>query len=439
MWIKTGLQKDGGDHRHALPLVARRRRLRLIRVASTFYTGALQTVTYKIPPTSSRAPRLHQQAALRAQARARHAAAALRHGVPDRQGGRAAGLDPADMRRRNLAEPFTKTANHLTVTHHRPRRVHRPRGRGLRLAAEARRRPPPGRGIGIACSSYLTGAGTAIYWNDMPHSGVVVRADRSGLASPYSAAPPTSGRARTRSWPTWWRRCSASRPRISVCTGGHRPDAGGSGLLLVAGDAHGGQCRHPGGGAAAGEIFDAVATKLEVEPERLPRGTRRVFVTDDEDRGVTFAEAVVLAESRLGVLAFPGSYAPPKRAGQVQRRRRRALAVLFLLGVRGRGGRGRGHRRGQADRDLDRPRRRPRAQPAAGRGPGGGLDLHGARRGAHGGAGLPEGRAQDPLDARVQEPDHARDAGDPHHPRGDRRSRGPVRRQGSAGRGRSCR
>src|SRR5262245_65778751 len=42
---------------------------------------------------------------------------------------------------------------------------------------------PPGRGIGIACSSYLTGAGTAIYWNDMPHSGVVVRADRSGLVA----------------------------------------------------------------------------------------------------------------------------------------------------------------------------------------------------------------------------------------------------------------
>ena len=26
----------------------------------------------------------------------------------------------------------------------------------------------------------MTGAGTAIYWNDMPHSGVMVRADRSG-------------------------------------------------------------------------------------------------------------------------------------------------------------------------------------------------------------------------------------------------------------------
>jgi CO/xanthine dehydrogenase Mo-binding subunit len=39
-------------------------------------------------------------------------------------------------------------------------------------------------------------------------------------------------------------------------------------------------------------------------------------VEDDEDKGVSFADAVVLGESMHGVLAFPGSYAPPKRAGK---------------------------------------------------------------------------------------------------------------------------
>src|SRR5258708_14711042 len=92
------------------------------------------------------------------------------------------GLDPADMRRRNLAEPFVKPANHLTVTTIGL-------GECIDRVVEAsgwrekRRTLPPGKGIGIACSSYLTGAGTAIYWNDMPHSGVVVRADRSGLVA----------------------------------------------------------------------------------------------------------------------------------------------------------------------------------------------------------------------------------------------------------------
>ena len=37
---------------------------------------------------------------------------------------------------------------------------------------------PYGQGIGIACSSYMCGAGLPIYWNDMPQSGVQLRLDR---------------------------------------------------------------------------------------------------------------------------------------------------------------------------------------------------------------------------------------------------------------------
>ncbi len=39
---------------------------------------------------------------------------------------------------------------------------------------------PPGRGLGLACSSYLCGAGLPIYWNTMPQSGVQLKLDRGG-------------------------------------------------------------------------------------------------------------------------------------------------------------------------------------------------------------------------------------------------------------------
>src|SRR2546422_10626407 len=41
------------------------------------------------------------------------------------------------------------------------------------------RKLPDGKGIGLACSSYITGAGLPIYWNPMPHSGVQLKCDRS--------------------------------------------------------------------------------------------------------------------------------------------------------------------------------------------------------------------------------------------------------------------
>src|SRR3954454_985556 len=47
---------------------------------------------------------------------------------------------------------------------------------------------PRGRGVGLACSSYLSGAGLPIYWNDMPHSGVQLKLDRSGGVTAFCGA-----------------------------------------------------------------------------------------------------------------------------------------------------------------------------------------------------------------------------------------------------------
>src|SRR3989440_629527 len=60
----------------------------------------------------------------------------------------------------------------------------------------------------------------------------------------------------------------------------------------------------------------AVARKFEVAAERLVFRDRKVGVPDDWEKAVPFSQAVELAEAMHGVLAFPGSYAPPKRAGK---------------------------------------------------------------------------------------------------------------------------
>jgi len=53
-----------------------------------------------------------------------------------------------------------------------------------------------------------------------------------------------------------------------------------------------------------------------VPAERLVFRDRKVGVPDDWEKAMPFPQAVELAESMHGVLAFPGSYAPPKRAGK---------------------------------------------------------------------------------------------------------------------------
>ena len=316
MWIKTGFTKDGaitGMHfRSWLDGGA----YGSYGVASTFYTGALQTVTYKIPVYKFEGARIFTNKPPCGPKRG--------HGTPqprfavECQIDKAAeqlGLDPADMRRRNLTEPFTKTANHLTVST-------TGLGECIDRVVEAsgwrqkRGKLPPGRGIGIACSAYMTGAGTAVYWNDMPHSGVVVRADRSGLVAVLCGATDIGqGSDSVLAYlvaevlgiqPKDIRVHPADTDLTPVDLGSYS-----SRVTLMAGNA-----AIQAATRLRDRIFEATAKKLEVAPDQLAARDRRVFVIDDPDKGMSFAEAVVLGESMHGVLAFPGSYAPPKRAGK---------------------------------------------------------------------------------------------------------------------------
>src|SRR5580765_4657483 len=149
-------------------------------VASTFYTGALQTVTYDIPRYRFRGCRVFTNKPPCGPKRG--------HGTPQSRFGQEVqldkiaeklALDPADLRLRVVEQPETLTANYLHVgtigLSECIRRVTR-----AATWSERFRKLPPGRGVGLACSSYLSGAGLPIYWNNMPHSGVQLKLDRSG-------------------------------------------------------------------------------------------------------------------------------------------------------------------------------------------------------------------------------------------------------------------
>jgi CO/xanthine dehydrogenase Mo-binding subunit len=67
----------------------------------------------------------------------------------------------------------------------------------------------------------------------------------------------------------------------------------------------------------AREILAApAAAKLGVPVERLGFADRRVFDVEDPGRSLSFAEAVVLAESKTGTVGTVGSYTPPPSAGK---------------------------------------------------------------------------------------------------------------------------
>jgi CO/xanthine dehydrogenase Mo-binding subunit len=324
MWLKTGFTRDGeitGSHiRTWLDGGA----YGSYGVASTFYTGVINPVTYKMPVYKFDGARIFTNKPPCGPKRG--------HGTPqprfalECQLDKAAeqlGLDPADMRRRIVAEPFTKTANHLTVTttglgecldkvvDASAWRAKRERY-GLTKPASG----PKRKGIGIAASAYMTGAGTAIYWNAMPHSGVIVRADRSGgVAVLCGATDIGQGSDSILAYlvaevlgidPKDIRVHAADTDLTPVDLGSYS-----SRVTLMCGVA-----AIQAAGKLRQAIAEAVAKKLEVQPDAIAARDRKVGVPDDWDAAINFADAVALAEAMHGVLAFPGSYAPPKRAGK---------------------------------------------------------------------------------------------------------------------------
>src|ERR1700691_5737731 len=88
-------------------------------------------------------------------------------------------MDPAEVRLKNATKPNTLTANFLDLRtvglSECIRQVVKISGWNDKF-----RKLPEGRGVGLACSAYLTGAGLPIYWNKMPHSGVQLKIDRGG-------------------------------------------------------------------------------------------------------------------------------------------------------------------------------------------------------------------------------------------------------------------
>jgi 4-hydroxybenzoyl-CoA reductase subunit alpha len=316
MRFKTGVKNDGTITGVHLQTLLDGGAYGSYGVASTFYTGALQTVTYHVPAYHFQGCRVFTNKPPCGPKRG--------HGTPQSRFGQevqldkiaeALAIDPADLRLRIAEQPETLTANFLRVgTIALPECIRR-----VTAAAGWRdtfRKLPHGRGVGLACSSYLSGAGLPIYWNDMPHSGVQLKLDRSGGVTAFCGATEIG---------------QGSDDVLVACVAeilgidplDIRPVTGDTDLTPVDLGSYSSRVTLMMGNAAiqAAErardlLAQAVSATLHVPPDRLGFAERRVFDVEHPDDGISFAEAVGLAETMFGTIGTTGSYTPPTSAAR---------------------------------------------------------------------------------------------------------------------------
>jgi 4-hydroxybenzoyl-CoA reductase subunit alpha len=316
MWVKTGVKKDGAITGMHFKSLLDGGGYGSYGVASTYYTGALQTVTYPIPRYKFQGARAFTNKPPCGPKRG--------HGTPQPRFAlevhldkvaEQLSMDPAELRLRHLVPPNSLTANWLRVgTMGLGRCIEK-----VVAGSEWKRRfkkLPYGQGVGLACSSYITGAGLPIYWNAMPHSGVQLKCDRGGGVTVFCGSTEIGQGSDSILAMIVAEVLGIDPGHIAVVTGDTDltpVDLGSysSRVTLMTGNA-----AIQAAERARDLIAPHAAKKLEVQEERIAFADGRVFDVERPEHGLTFAEAVQLAEAAQGTVGTVGSYTPPRSAGR---------------------------------------------------------------------------------------------------------------------------
>ncbi|MEK9138390.1 MAG: molybdopterin cofactor-binding domain-containing protein, partial [Bacteroidota bacterium] len=180
MWVKTGVKKDGTITGFQYKGWLDGGAYGSYGVVTSYYTGQFLTMPYKVPRYKFESWRCYTNKPPAGPKRG-HGAVQPRYAFEvhlDRIA-EDLGIDPAELRLKNLVEPNSMTVNSLRITSCGIRECIEKvmEASGYR---EKRGKLARGKGIGLAASAYISGAGKEINWLGLPHSGAVVKIDRGG-------------------------------------------------------------------------------------------------------------------------------------------------------------------------------------------------------------------------------------------------------------------
>lgn len=225
------------------------------------------------------------------------------------------GIDPIEMRRRNALKSGDRTVNGQLV----PSTALRECLDSVESASgwrERRGKLGRGRGLGVACSMYISGTAYPIYPNEMPQSGVMIRGDRSGKVTVFCGANDIGQGSdgmlayvvaeETGVSPDDIRVVSGDTDLVPVDLGSYS-----SRVTFMCGTA-----AQEAGRTFAGKMVDAVAAHWKVPSEQVGIALGFYYDVQDPNRQIPTREVLVLAEAAAGIpLIASGGYRTRKLGG----------------------------------------------------------------------------------------------------------------------------
>jgi len=286
-------------------------------VISAYYNGVLSQAPYWFPTFRYKGRRLYTNkppsGAMRGHGavNTRFALEVLIDEVAEKLG-----MDPVELRRRNLVPANTTTINGFRITSN---------GIAECIARSTERagwkdkfgKLPYGRGIGIGCGFYISGSALPIHWTKLPQSTVHLKLDMDGGITLHTGASEIGQGSDTMAAQMVAEVLGVSMARIRVVavdTDLSPVDLGSysSRVTFMNGNAAidaAMKFREVLGGAA--ERILARQTKYGVPREYLDFSGERIFARTNPELSVSFDEALEEALANEGALVAKGTYQSP--------------------------------------------------------------------------------------------------------------------------------
>jgi 4-hydroxybenzoyl-CoA reductase subunit alpha len=223
-------------------------------------------------------------------------------------------LDPIELRRRNWHGENTTTVNGQRIT-----------SSGFMECLDlverdsdwkARRgKLPPGRGLGVAGSMYISGTNYPIYPNDMPQAGIQLQLDRSGRVTVFTGGNDIGQGSNSVVAYLVAEELGVDVSDIRVVAADTDicpVDLGAysSRVTFMVGNATIDACRK-----LRKKICAAVAESWEVDPAGVRLGGGLAICLSDAEKTMPIKQAFQLAEARFDTLGATGSYNTPTLGG----------------------------------------------------------------------------------------------------------------------------
>ena len=314
--MKMGMKKDGSITAVRQKCVLEGGAYSSYGVVAVYYAGAMVPTLYKLPNFKYDGFRVNTNLP---------ACGAMRgHGCPHPRFAfeslmtRLAvelGLDPIEVRLKNATDPNTRTINDLDIGSCEFKAC-------LKKVRERSDwdnkfgKLPFGKGIGIGCGGFVSGAGYPIYRSKFPHSNAIIKISEDGhTAILYTGETEIGQGSATVLSQIAAEAMGITYDRIKIVYADTDTTPLGFGSYSSRVTLMGGNAAMRAGEDVKRQMMDAASQLLESPAEQIDFRGNRVFDTGNKTKSVPWREVAAKYFSENGPLVGRGHYAPPEGLG----------------------------------------------------------------------------------------------------------------------------